>query len=82
MRRDFDHNLDVTAPMGKNDNSYAHLMKDPNGTDHDYTDNDDLNETQRHMTTNMNEANLKNGAGTLAPSYLASVLGRTYSIIL
>ncbi|CAI2380348.1 unnamed protein product [Moneuplotes crassus] len=76
MRRDLDHNLDVTAPIGKIDNSYSHLMKDHNGTDNDYTDNDDLNETQRHMTTNMNEANPKNVAGALAPSYIASVLGQ------
>ncbi|CAI2382899.1 unnamed protein product [Moneuplotes crassus] len=55
IRRDFDPNLDMSSQFQKVDNSYAHLIKDQIGTENEYTDNDDYNDTQRPLTTNVVE---------------------------
>lgn len=72
VRRDFDPNLDMSSQFQKVDNSYAHLIKDQNGTENEYTDNDDYNDTQRPLTTNVAE-NPRKSSVCLPQSYKLSV---------
>ena len=74
LKKDFDHNNSDSKIPQLNDNSYANLLKDPNGNDNYFTEGEENFGTERQITTNMNDYS-KTGIASLGPSYKSSVVG-------